>query len=214
MKNDRMLQLYTWSTPNGRKASILLEELGVVYQQIPVNILQGEQFAPDFLALNRNNKIPVLVDPDGPRGQRIVLSESGAILLYLADKYGSSLLPTSAADYWATLQWLMFQMSAVGPSFGQLHHFKRYASEQAYGLDRYGREVHRIYGVLEDRLQKTEFLNGAAYSIADISLYPWIARQELHDIDWSLHKHVRRWFDVVGDRPAVQRGMLLPAAQG
>lgn len=210
MSRDTSLELHTWSTPNGRKVSILLEELGVPYRVVAVNIMQDEQSGPDFVALNPNRKIPVLVDHDGPQGRKLVLSESGAILLYLARKHESPLLPSSQQELWATTQWLMFQMSAVGPVFGQLHHFKRYAVDQVYGLERFRREVHRIYGVLEDRLSRMEFLNGVGCSVADIATYPWIARHELHDIDWERHPHVRRWFDALGARPAVQRGMQVP----
>jgi GSH-dependent disulfide-bond oxidoreductase len=205
-----MLQLYTWGTPNGRKISIMIEELRVPYAVHPVDITKNEQFRPEFLALNPNNKIPVFVDPEGPEGQPLVLSESGA---YLAEKCQSPLLPAARTARLMTLQWLMFQMSGIGPMFGQLHHFRRHAESERYGLERYGKEVHRLYDVLNTHLSSgISYLNGDDYSIADISLYPWIARNALHDVDWQKLSHVKRWFDIVGERPAVRRGMAVPSA--
>lgn len=204
-----MLELFTWSTPNGRKVSILLEELGLAYVVKPVDIAAGEQFDPAFLALNPNHKIPVLVDHDGPHGQRLVLSESGAILIYLAEKHRSPLLAQGEARY-AALQWLMFQMSAVGPNFGQLHHFRRFAAHEAYPLGRFEQETHRLYGVLETRLARSSYLAGESYGLADIATYPWVARHALHAIDWDRLPHVKRWFDRLGARPAVVRGMAIP----
>ncbi|MFL9861857.1 glutathione S-transferase N-terminal domain-containing protein [Paraburkholderia sediminicola] len=206
-----MLKLYTWATPNGRKVSIMLEELGLAYEVHSVNITTGEQLRPEFLALNANNKIPVLVDPEDERGDRLVLAESGAILIYLAEKTGSALLPASGLRRASTLQWLMFQMGGVGPMFGQLHHYRRYAANETYGLARYQAETRRLYSVLNARLEASPYLNGDAYSIADIASYPWVARHELHDLDWKTVPHVRRWFDAVGARPAVRRGMAVPA---
>jgi len=208
-----MLQVYTWGTPNGRKISIMIEELRVPYAVHPVDITKNEQFRPEFLALNPNNKIPVLVDPEGPEGEPLVLSESGAILIYLPEKCQSPLLPAARKARLMTLQWLMFQMGGIRPMFGQLHHFRRYAENERYGLERYGKEVHRLYDVLNTRFSSgISYLNGDDYSIADISLYPWIDRNALHDIDWQKLSHVKRWFDIVGERSAVRRGMAVPGA--
>jgi GSH-dependent disulfide-bond oxidoreductase len=206
-----MLKLYTWATPNGRKVSIMLEELGLSYEVHPVNITKGEQLRPEFHALNVNNKIPVLVDPEGEGGDGLVLAESGAILIYLAETHGSALLPANGLSRASTLQWLMFQMGGVGPMFGQLHHYRRYAANETYGLARYQAETRRLYTVLNARLDTSPYLNGDAFSIADIATYPWVARHELHDLDWEAVPHVRRWFDEVGARPAVRRGMDVPA---
>ncbi|AEG51626.1 Glutathione S-transferase domain protein [Sphingobium chlorophenolicum L-1] len=204
------IQLYTWGTPNGRKVSILLEELGVPYAVHPVNIMKDEQFAPEFLALNANNKIPVIVDPDGPDGKPLMLAESGAILIYLAQKFASPLWPTEPARQMQVLQWLMFQMGGLGPMMGQLHHFRRYATGESYSLARYEKEVHRLYGVLDGQLAQGPFIAGADYSIADIAAYPWVNRFELHGIAWDRIPNVRRWYDEVGARPAVVRGMDVP----
>jgi GSH-dependent disulfide-bond oxidoreductase len=165
-----MLRLYTWGTPNGRKISIMIEELRVPYAVHPVDITKNEQFRPEFLALNPNNKIPVLVDPEGPEGEPLVLSESGAIL-YPAEKCQSPLLPAARTARLMTLQWLMFQMGGIGPMLGQLHRFRRYAENERYGLERYGKEVHRLYDVLNTHLSSgISYLNGDDYIIADISL--------------------------------------------
>jgi GST-like protein len=206
-----MLKLYTWATPNGRKVSIMLEELGLSYEVHAVNITKGEQLRPEFLALNVNNKIPVLVDPEGDRGDHLVLAESGAILIYLAEKHASALLPANGSRRASTLQWLMFQMGGVGPMFGQLHHYRRYAANETYALTRYQAETQRLYKVLNARLGAAPYLNGEAFSIADIATYPWVARHELHELDWETVPHVRRWFDAIGARPAVRRGMDVPA---
>ncbi|MFM0741738.1 glutathione S-transferase N-terminal domain-containing protein [Paraburkholderia xenovorans] len=201
-----MITLYGWGTPNGRKVSIALEEVGLAYEIRRVDIMNRQQFSPEFLALNPNNKIPVIIDSEGPDGNRITLFESGAILIYLADKVGK-LLPASGRAHYQTLQWLMFQMGGVGPIFGQMHHFQRYAKEQTYSVERYTSETHRLYGVLEAVLGGNEFIAGSEYTIADIAVYPWIARFELHKLDWSALPNVKRWYDAVGTRPAVVRGM-------
>jgi len=206
------LQLYTWSTPNGRKVSIMMEELALTYDVHPVNILKNEQFTPAYQKLNINGKIPVLVDPQGPSGRPVTLAESGAILVYLGEKYQSPLWPADAEKRAIALQWLMFQMGGIGPMFGQLHHFRRYASEEIYALERYAKEVRRLYGVLNRRLTDTQFMAGDSYSIADIATYPWIARFELHGLSWDEAPQVKRWFDAVGARAAVMRGMAVPAA--
>jgi GSH-dependent disulfide-bond oxidoreductase len=205
-----MLDLYTWTTPNGRKVSIMLEELALPYRVHPINIGKGEQFAPDYVAINPNGKIPSLVDPDGPDGSPVAMMESGAILIYLADKTGS-LLAKSGRGRYVALQWLMFQMGGVGPIFGQVHHFLRAAKEPVpYAIERYTKETQRLYGVLNARLQDHEYLAGE-YSIADIATYPWVARYEWHKTNLADFPHVKRWFDAISARPAVQRGMKVPA---
>ena len=205
-----MIDLYTWTTPNGRKVSIMLEELALPYRVHPVNIGQGEQFKPDYVRINPNSRIPSIVDPEGPDGELISLMESGAILIYLAGKTGK-LLPASVRDRYVALQWLMFQMGGVGPIFGQVHHFVRAAKEQVpYAIERYTRETRRLYGVLNERLKDREFL-ADGYSVADIATYPWVARHEWHKTDLNDFAHVKRWFDAISARPAVQRGMKVPS---
>ena len=205
-----MIDLYTWTTPNGRKVSIMLEELALPYRVHPINIGKGEQFAPEYVAINPNSKIPSLVDPDGPGGSPAVMMESGAILIYLADKT-ARLLASSGQDRYAALQWLMFQMGGVGPIFGQVHHFLRAAKEPVpYAIERYTKETQRLYGVLNARLQAHEYLAGD-YSIADIATYPWVARSEWHKTNLADFPHVKRWFDALSARPAVERGMKVPA---
>jgi len=205
-----MIDLYTWTTPNGRKVSIMLEELALPYRVHPVNIGQGEQFKPEYVRINPNSRIPSIVDPEGPDGEPISLMESGAILIYLAGKTGK-LLPASVRDRYVALQWLMFQMGGVGPIFGQVHHFVRAAKEQVpYAIERYTRETRRLYGVLNERLKDREFL-ADGYSVADIATYPWVARHEWHKTDLNDFAHVKRWFDAISARPAVQRGMKVPS---
>ena len=204
-----MIDLYTWTTPNGRKVSIMLEEAGLPYRAIPVNIGQGEQFAPDFLRISPNNRIPAIVDPHGPGGQPLSLFESGAILLYLAYKTGR-FLPVDTAQQFRVIQWLMFQMGGVGPMFGQAHHFLRAAPEPVpYAIQRYTTEVQRLYRVLEGQLQGRDYL-ADDYSVADIATYPWVARHEWHQVELADFPAVRDWFGRVGHRPAVQRGMAVP----
>ena len=206
-----MIDLYTWTTPNGRKISIMLEELGLPYRVHPVNIGKDDQFKPDYLKINPNGKIPSIVDPEGPDGKPISMMESGAILIYLADKTGK-LLAKSGRDRYAALQWLMFQMGGVGPMFGQTHHFLRAAKEQVpYAIERYGKETRRLYGVLNDRLKDHAHLAGE-YSIADIATYPWVARYEWHKTDLNDFPGVKRWYDAISARPAVQKGMNVPPA--
>ena len=204
-----MITLYSWSTPNGRKVSIMLEECGLPYRIMPVDIRVGEQFTPEFLAVNPNGKIPAIVDPAGPDGESITLFESGAILVYLAGKCGR-FLPASDRGKYEALQWLMFQMGGVGPMLGQTHHFMRYASEQVpYAIDRYHKETQRLYAVMERRLASADFLAGE-YSIADIATFPWVARHDWHKIDLTDYPAVRRWYRRIEKRPAVKRGMALP----
>lgn len=205
-----MITLYTWGTPNGRKVSIALEEMALPYAVKPVDITRNEQFDPAFLALNPNNKIPVIVDDEGPEGKPITVVESGAILIYLAGKSGK-LLPADLRSRLETIQWLMFQMGGVGPMLGQAHHFLRFAPEVIpYAIDRYSKEATRIYGVLNTRLDKSEWLGGASYSIADIATYPWIARHDWQGIDLKRFPALKRWYETIGSRPAVQRGMEIP----
>ncbi|HLF38656.1 MAG TPA: glutathione S-transferase N-terminal domain-containing protein [Burkholderiales bacterium] len=204
-----MIDLYTWTTPNGRKVSIMLEELALPYRVHPVNIGQGEQFRPEYVKISPNTKIPAIVDPEGPDGEPMTMMESGAILIYLAGKTGK-LLPASVRDRYVALQWLMFQMGGVGPIFGQVHHFLRAAKEQVpYAIERYTRETRRLYSVLNERLKDREFL-ADGYSVADIATYPWVARYEWHKTDLNDFPHVKRWFDAISARPAVQRGMIVP----
>lgn len=205
-----MITLYTWGTPNGRKVSIALEELGLAYEVKPIDITRDAQFSPEFLALNPNHKIPVIIDSDGPDGKPITMIESGAILLYLADKTGH-LIPDDPRERCETHQWLMFQMGSVGPMLGQAHHFLRFAPDVIpYAIDRYSKEAARIYAVLNTRLAGRDWLAGSAYSIADIASYPWLARHEWQGIDLARYPEVKRWFDSIAARPAVQRGMEIP----
>ena len=198
------IDLYTWPTPNGRKASIALEELELPYRAIPVHIGKGEQFAPAFLDISPNNKIPALVDGDR------TLMESGAILLYLAEKTGR----LGGADRWATLEWLMLQMGGVGPMLGQANHFLHFnAGKSAYAEGRYAAEAKRLYGVLDRRLAAHEYL-ADAYSIADIATWPWIARWPWHRVDWADYPNLKRWYVAIAARDAVQRGWAVPAAAG
>ena len=204
-----MIELHTWTTPNGRKVSVMLEECGLPYTAHKVNIGQNEQFKPEFLAISPNNRIPAIVDPEGPDGKPIHLFESGAILVYLAGKTGK-FLPTSTKGKYEALQWLMWQMGGVGPMFGQAHHFLRAAPEQVpYGIKRYTDEARRLYGVLDRRLAEAAYMAGE-YSIADIATYPWIARHEWHKVDLAEFPNVKRWYDTIGRRPAVARGMAVP----
>jgi GSH-dependent disulfide-bond oxidoreductase len=204
------IRLYTWSTPNGRKVSIMLEELGLAYETHSIDIGKDEQFAPEFVAINPNSKIPAIVDSDGPAGEPISIMESGAILIYLAEKTGK-LLPAAGRARSLVLQWLMFQMGGVGPMFGQVHHFVRAAKEPVpYAIERYTKETRRLYGVLDRRLVDHEYL-ADAYSIADIATYPWVARYEWHKTRLEDFPNVKRWFDAISGRPAVTRGMKVPS---
>jgi GSH-dependent disulfide-bond oxidoreductase len=203
-----MIELYTWSTPNGRKVSIMLEECGLPYNVHKINIgTNTEQFTPDYLKINPNGKIPSIVDPQGPDGKPIAMMESGAILIYLAEKTGRFF---SQKHKYEVLQWLMFQMGGVGPMFGQAHHFMRAKKDEIpYGSERYGNEAKRLYGVMDKHLGKNEYF-AKEYSIADIAIYPWAARHEWHRVDLNAFPNVKRWYDKVGARPAVQKGMAVP----
>jgi GSH-dependent disulfide-bond oxidoreductase len=205
-----MIELYTWSTPNGRKVSIMLEECGLPYNVHKINIgTNREQFAPEYLKINPNGKIPSIVDPDGPDGKPIAMMESGAILIYLSGKTGK-FLPRSVRGKYEALQWLMFQMGGVGPMFGQAHHFMRAKKDEIpYGSERYGHETKRLYGVMDKRLSEKDYFAGE-YSIADIAIYPWVARHEWHRVDLAAFPNVSRWYDEVGARPGVVKGMTVP----
>ena len=205
-----MIELYTWGTPNGKKVSIMLEEVGLPYKVHPIHIGQGDQFKPEYVAINPNSKIPAITDSDGPGGKPLNLFDSGAILIYLAEKTGK-LLPREPVARIETLQWLMFQMGGVGPMFGQAHHFLRQVKEpNPYGAERYTKETRRLYGVMNARLGTVDYLAGA-YSIADIATYPWVARHEWHKVELAEFPNVARWFAAIGARPAVQRGMSVPS---
>jgi len=202
-----MIDLYSWTTPNGYKIHIMLEETALDYEAHPVDIGEGDQFKPEFLAISPNNKIPAIVDRDGPDGKPLAVFESGAILTYLAEKSGK-LLPNDARARSVTLQWLFFQMASVGPMLGQIHHFRDYAPEKiSYAIERYTNEGNRLYGVMDKRLSQSRYFAGDDYTIADIAVWPWLRNHEKEGIDMSGYPHVERWFDEISERPAVKRGM-------
>lgn len=206
-----MIELWTWPTPNGHKVHILMEELGLPYKVVPVAIGKGEQFKPEFLAITPNHRIPAMVDPDGPGGKPIQLFESGAIMIYLAEKAGK-LIPKDPVDRYVCLQWVMFQMGGVGPMFGQFGHFNLYAAEKIpYAIERYQNEVLRLHRVLDKRLSESEWLAGSEYSIADIITYPWLRFPERRNVVLADFPNVKRWFDAIDARPAVQRGCAVLA---
>jgi len=202
-----MIEVHTWATPNGHKIHIMLEECGLPYRVVPVDIGAGEQFEPEFLAISPNNKIPAIVDPEGPDGEPISLFESGAILLYLAAKTGR-FMPEDLRGKYRTLEWLMFQMGSIGPLLGQAHHFRMYAPQKIeYAIDRYTNEARRLYGVMDGQLARSRYIAGDAYTIADIAIFPWLRSWKNQGIDWNEYPHLRGWFDEIGARPAVQRGV-------
>jgi GSH-dependent disulfide-bond oxidoreductase len=202
-----MIDFYTWSTPNGIKVAIMLEEIGAAYEIIPVDIGAGDQFKPEFLKISPNNRIPAIVDHDGPGGNPYSLFESGAILLYLAEKSGELLAADSAARF-TVIQWLMFQMGNVGPMLGQNHHFRHYAPEQfPYAVERYTNEARRLYCVMDKRLGESAYLAGADYSIADIATFPWIRPHKRQGQELDAFANLKRWFEAIDARPAVQRGI-------
>jgi GST-like protein len=208
-----MIEVYSWATPNGHKVHIMLEECGLPYRVIPVDIGAGDQFTPEFLAISPNNKIPAIVDPDGPDGAPISLFESGAILLYLAAKTGRFMPEATAARY-EVLQWLMFQMGSVGPMLGQAHHFRIYAPEKIeYAINRYTNEAKRLYAVMDKRLGKSRYIGGPAYTIADIAIFPWLRSWKNQGIDWNDYPQLKGWFDEMAARPAVQRGVEVLASR-
>jgi GST-like protein len=202
-----MIEVYSWATPNGHKVHIMLEECALPYRVVAVDIGTGDQFKPEFLAISPNNKIPAIVDSDGPDGRPISLFESGAILLYLAGKTGR-LLPSDTRGKYDVLQWLMFQMGSIGPMLGQVHHFRVYAPEKLpYAVDRYTIEARRLYRVMNDRLAKSRYIAGNDYTIADIAIFPWLRSWKNQGIDWADHPHLKGWFDEIAARPAVVRGV-------
>jgi GST-like protein len=209
-----MITLYTWPTPNGKKIQIMLEEIGLPYCAVPVNISKNEQFEPAFLAISPNNKIPAIVDDEGPgskpgKPKPYSLFESGAILVYLASKT-DCLLGRNDRERFDVLQWLMFQMGGLGPMLGQAHHFRIYAPEKVpYAIDRYTKEAQRLYGVLDKRLSASRFLGSSQYSIADIAAWPWVASHERQGVDLAMFPSVHRWYQEIESRPAVTRGMAL-----
>lgn len=208
-----MIEVYSWATPNGHKVHIMLEECGVPYRVIPVDIGAGDQFNPDFLAISPNNKIPAIIDPDGPEGKPYSLFESGAILMYLASKTGK-FLPDGTSARFDVLQWLMFQMGGVGPMLGQTHHFRIYAPEKiSYAINRYTNEAKRLYGVMDKRLAKSKYIAGPHYSIADIAIFPWLRSWKNQGIDWADYPLLKGWFDEIAARPAVIRGVDVLANQ-
>ena len=211
---DKNLELYYWPTPNGHKIAIFLEEAGLPYHVHAIDIGKGEQFKPEFLRISPNNKIPALLDPQGPDGKPLSLFESGAILLYLAEKT-RKFLPFDAHGRFQTLQWLFFQVASLGPMLGQAHHFRGYAQEKIhYAIDRYTNEAARLYHVMDTQLSKLEYFS-SAYSIADMAIYPWIRSHERQGQKLEDFPHLKRWFTSVEARPAVQRGIaLLKDARG
>lgn len=203
-----MIELHTWSTPNGRKVSIMLEEVGLAYTVHAVDINKNEQFRPEFLKIAPNNRIPAIVDTDSG----ITLFESGAILMYLARKTGK-LWAADGEAHWRTVEWLMWQMAGFGPMLGQVHHFVKYnAGKAPYAEERFSNEAKRLYGVLDRRLAEAPFVAGA-YSIADIAMWPWASRFEWQGIDLAAYPHVLRWYREIAARPAVQKGYHVPVAQ-
>ena len=202
-----MIRHYYWPTPNGHKSAIMLEEVGLEYELHPVNILEGEQFDPEFIAISPNNRIPAIVDTQGPQGTPYAVFESGAILMYLAEKTGK-LWPADMRERYDTMQWLMFQMGNVGPMFGQNGYFQGYCPEDVpLARERYHKVTNQLYAVMDRRLAESAYLAGPDYSIADIATFPWTMprQQEMHRIDIDLYPNVRRWGDTIAARPAVAR---------
>jgi len=201
------IQLYYWPTPNGHKISIFLEEAGLPYEIVPVDIGSGDQFEDEFLRISPNNKMPAIVDPDGPDGEPISLFESGAVLIYLAEKTGM-FLPRSPRERYVALQWLMFQMGHVGPMLGQNHHFRQYADEEIpYAVERYTNEAARLYGVMDRRLSEVEYFVGDEYTIVDMAIFPWLRSHEKQGQKMEDYPNVNRWFAEIENRPAVQRAL-------
>ena len=206
-----MIDLYTWPTPNGHKVHIMLEETGLDYSVHAIDIGAGDQFAPNFLKISPNNKMPAIIDQDGPGGRPMSLFESGAILIYLADKTGRFLSDDPVTRY-TTLAWVMFQMGGLGPMLGQAHHFRVYAPEPIpYAVDRYTNEANRLYGVPDRRLGESEYLAGEDYSIADIASFPWTISHERQGVDMAEYPNFKRWFDAINARPAVVKGLTVLA---
>ena len=206
-----MIELYTWATPNGRKVSIMLEELGLEYNVNEINIGKGEQHEPDFLAISPNNRIPGIIDPDGPGGEPIKMFETGAILIYLAEKTKSELYPSDMRKRMEVLQWLMWQMGGVGPMFGQAHVFMYKPKEDVpQAVERYHKETKRLYKVMNEQLGKSQYLANDGYSVADIATFPWVDRFNRHQVDLAEFPNVERWHKELWKRPAVKKGMDVP----
>jgi GSH-dependent disulfide-bond oxidoreductase len=215
-----MLEVYSWPTPNGHKVHIALEELGLPYKVIPIDIGAGDQFKPEFLAITPNHRIPAIVDPDGPGGRKFTLFESAAIMIYLSEKTGGRMIPKDPIGRYKCLEWMMFQMGGIGPMFGQWNHFGAYAPEKVpYAIQRYANETKRLTRVLNHRLDEAPWLAGDEYSMADIITFPWIrtAAQtgarfaERGSLDLAEYPAVKRWHDEIMARPAVQRGLAVLA---
>ena len=206
-----MIDVYSWPTPNGHKVHIMLEETGLPYRVHGINIREGEQFRPEFLKISPNNRIPAIVDSDGPNGKPLSLFESGAILLYLASKTGK-LLPADLHARWVCTQWLMWQMGGLGPMMGQANHFRRYAKDKIqYAIERYSNEANRLTGVLDRRLGEARYTAGNEYSVSDIASFPWLRGAEQRGVDIGEYPNVKRWFDEINARPAVQRALKVLA---
>ena len=208
-----MIDLYTWPTPNGHKVHIMLEETGTPYRVIPVDIGAGDQFKPEFLKISPNNKMPAMVDPDGPegKGKPFALAESGAMLFYLASKTGK-FLPTGLRERWQVMQWVMFQMGHIGPMLGQAHHFLGYAPEKIeYAINRYKNEANRLYGVVERRLRESRYIACDQYTIADMAIVPWLRVPERQGVNIDEYPALKRWRDAILERPAVQRALQVLA---
>lgn len=205
-----MLDLYFWPTPNGYKVSILLEELEVPYRVVPVHIGKGAQFEPAYLTINPNSKIPALVDTDSPDGRPISIFESGAVMMYLAEKHGFRFMPGEVRGRYAVVQWLMFQMAGVGPMLGQAHHFRNYAPEKIdYAIRRYTSEAGRLYSIVDRRLGESEYLAGPDYSIADMAVYPWLRAHKLQGQKIEEFPNLQRWYTQLRARPGVKRGIAV-----
>lgn len=203
-----MYDIYNWPTSNGRKVNIVVEELEVEYKIHPIAIGKDDQFTPEFTALNPNQKIPAVIDQEGPDGKPYVMFESGAILMYMAEKHGK-LMPTDMAKRYEVIQWLMFQMGGIGPNFGQTHHFRRAAPEKVpYAIDRFTKEARRLWGVLDGRLADNEWLAAGEFSIADIAVFPWTMRYEWQGVSLDEFPNAKRWYEAVEARPGVQRGLV------
>jgi GSH-dependent disulfide-bond oxidoreductase len=207
-----MIDLYSWATPNGHKVHILLEECGLPYKVHAIDIGKGDQFTPEFLRISPNNKIPAMVDSDGPNGKPFSLFESGAIMVYLAEKTGR-FIPHNISDRYVMLQWLMFQMGGVGPMLGQNHHFRIYAPEKIpYAIDRYTKEANRLYNVIDKQLAQNKYLAGDEYTIADMATYPWLRSYERQGVKLEDYPHLKKWYEEIDARPAVQRGVKVLTA--
>jgi len=202
-----LIDLYTWPTPNGHKIHIMLEETGLEYRVHPIDIGAGDQFKPEFLAISPNNKIPAMVDSAGPGGKRMALAESGAMLFYLASKTGK-FLPKDVRARWQVMQWVMFQMGHIGPMLGQAHHFLQYAPEKIeYAMNRYRNEANRLYGVLDKELESNEWIAGDEYTIADMSIMPWLRFPERQGVNIEDYPHLKEWRDRIAARPAVKKAV-------